>query len=81
MVRVLVIIEKGENSYGAYAPDVAGCVAVGDTREEVEQRMRETLQWHFQLMREEQLPVAEPQTIAEYMDIPLHNYGDSPRQF
>ena len=33
------IIEKGENSYGAYSPDVPGCVAVGDTREEVEQLM------------------------------------------
>ena len=32
MARILVIIEKGENSYGAYSPDVPGCVAVGDTR-------------------------------------------------
>jgi hypothetical protein len=38
MARILVIIEKGENSYGAYSPDVPGCVAVGDTREEVEQQ-------------------------------------------
>lgn len=41
MARILVIIEKGEDSYGAYSPDVPGCVAVGDTREEVEQLMKE----------------------------------------
>lgn len=47
MARILVIIEKGETSYGAYSPDVPGCVAVGDTREEVEERMREALQFHL----------------------------------
>jgi predicted RNase H-like HicB family nuclease len=41
MARILVIIEKGEHSYGAYAPDVPGCVAVGETREEVEHLMKE----------------------------------------
>ena len=43
MARLLVIIEKGENSYGTCAPDVPGCVAVGEMREEVEQLMKEAL--------------------------------------
>jgi predicted RNase H-like HicB family nuclease len=71
MARILVIIEKGETSYGAYSPDVPGCVAVGDTREEVEQLMKEALWLHLQMMREENLPLPEPQSSAEYMDIPL----------
>ena len=71
MARILVIIEKGENSYGAYSPDVPGCVAVGDTQEEVEALMREALQSHFQLMQEEHLPLPESQYVATYMDIPL----------
>lgn len=71
MARILVIIEKGENSYGAYSPDVPGCVAVGDTREEVEQRMRDALLSHLELMKEEHLPLPKPQTVAEYIDIPL----------
>ena len=71
MARILLIIEKGETSYGAYSPDVPGCVAVGDTREEVEERMREALQFHLQMMREENLSLPESQTVAEYMDIPL----------
>lgn len=71
MARILVIIEKGENSYGAYSPDVPGCVAVGDTREEVEVLMREALQFHLQMMREENLSLPESLSFAEYMDIPL----------
>lgn len=71
MARILVIIEKGENSYGAYSPDVPGCVAVGDTREEVERLMREALQEHLELLREEHLPLPESQAEAKYMDIPL----------
>jgi predicted RNase H-like HicB family nuclease len=71
MARILVIIEKGENSYGAYSPDVPGCVAVGDTREEVERLMREALQEHLELMQEEHLPLPESQAEATYMDIPL----------
>ena len=47
MARILVIIEKGENLYGAYSPDVPGCVAVADTREEVEQLMKEALREHL----------------------------------
>ncbi len=71
MARILVIIEKGEHSYGAYSPDVPGCVAVGDTREEVEQLMKEALREHLQIMREENLPLPQSRTEAEYMDIPL----------
>ena len=71
MARILVIIEKGEHSYGAYSPDVPGCVAVGDTREEVEHLMKEALQEHLQMMRAEHLPLPESQNEAEYMDIPL----------
>ena len=71
MAHILVIIEKGPTSYGAYSPDVPGCVAVGETREEVEQLMREALQSHLRLLQEEHLPLPESHTDAEYMDIPL----------
>ncbi len=57
MYRFPVIIEKGDTSYGAYCPDLPGCVAVGRTCEEVEQNMRE--------------PIPLPHNDAEYMDISL----------
>lgn len=48
MYRFLVIIEQGETSFGAYSPDLPGCVAVGKTREEVEENMRTAIEMHIQ---------------------------------
>src|SRR5438067_12902375 len=69
--RFLVIIEKGSQSYGAYSPDLPGCVAVGDTREEVEKNMREAIIMHLQGMIEDHEPIPTSQTTAEYMDISI----------
>jgi predicted RNase H-like HicB family nuclease len=71
MYRFLVIIEKGDTSYGAYCPDLPGCVAVGRTREEVEQNMREAIAMHIQGMIEENEPIPSSHNDAEYMDISL----------
>ncbi len=46
-----IIIEQGTTSYGAYAPDLPGCVAVGDTREEVLELMREAIEFHLEGLR------------------------------
>ncbi|GAC1568729.1 MAG: hypothetical protein NVS3B14_18940 [Ktedonobacteraceae bacterium] len=43
MYRYLIIIEKGDQNYGAYSPDLPGCVAVGDTIEEVQKNMQEAI--------------------------------------
>ena len=71
MYRFLVIIEKGKQGFGAYSPDLPGCVAVGDTQEEVEENMREAIVMHLQGMIEDQEPIPSPQTMVEYMDITL----------
>jgi len=47
MYRFLVIIEQGEKSYGAYSPDLPGCVAVGVTREKVEKNRHEAIEMHI----------------------------------
>ena len=60
----LVIFEKGPTSWGAYAPDLPGCVAVGDTREEVEVLFKEALEMHLEGMREDGDPIPEPTTQA-----------------
>ncbi|MBE9191618.1 type II toxin-antitoxin system HicB family antitoxin [Gloeocapsopsis crepidinum LEGE 06123] len=48
-----VVIEKGETSYGAYVPDLPGCVAVAETREEVEFLIKEAIQFHLEMLQEE----------------------------
>ncbi len=73
MYCFLVIIERDNQGYGAYAPDLPGCVAVGDTQEDVEKNMREAIIMHIQGMVEDQEAIPSPSTIAEYVDISLPN--------
>lgn len=63
-----VVIEKGETSYGAYVPDLPGCVVVGETLQEVEELIREAVQFHIEGLREEGLPVPEPSSIFEFVE-------------
>ena len=67
MCRFLIIIEQGESNYSAYSPDLPGCVATGETQEEVEQNMHEAIKLHVEGLKEDGLPVPEQQTIAEYV--------------
>ncbi len=70
MKRYVVVIEKTGNGYGAYVPDLPGCVAAGDTVEEAEQLIREAIEFHLEGMRQDGDPIPEPTTIATYIDAP-----------
>ena len=69
MYRFLVVIEKANGNYSAYSPDLPGCVATGETREEVEQKMYEAIEMHIQGLGEDHLPIPEPHATAEYFVI------------
>ncbi|OAI41038.1 hypothetical protein AYO38_04770 [bacterium SCGC AG-212-C10] len=64
-----VIIERGDTSYGAYIRDLPGCVAVGGTLDEVKQLIREAMAFHIEGMREDGLPIPEPTSTAEVMEL------------
>jgi predicted RNase H-like HicB family nuclease len=66
-----VVIEKAQDSFGAYVPDLPGCVAVGDTLDEVEQLIREAVQFHIEGLKQDGLPLPPPVTVCEYVDAPL----------
>jgi predicted RNase H-like HicB family nuclease len=68
--RFLVVVEKAQGNYSAYAPDLPGCVATGATREEVEQAMREAIQLHVEGLREDKLPIPQSESFAEYLVVP-----------
>ena len=57
-----VIIEKGANSYGAHVPDLPGCVAAAETREEVRSLILEAITLYVEALKEEGLPVPAPQS-------------------
>jgi predicted RNase H-like HicB family nuclease len=67
-MKYAVIFEKGDTSYGAYVPDLPGCVAVGESLEEVKRLIREAIAFHIEGLREEGLPIPEPTTLAEYVE-------------
>jgi len=69
MYRFLVIIEKANGNYSAFSPDLPGCVATGDTREEAERNMREAIELHVRGLKEDGLSIPESNSIAEYMTV------------
>jgi len=68
-MRYAVVIERGPKSYGAYVPDLPGCVAVARTAGEVKKLIVEAIAQHLDGMREDGLPVPEPATECEYVEV------------
>ncbi len=68
-MRYAIVIEKAENNYAAYVPDLLGCVATGKTKQEAEQQIREAIEIHLRGMREDGLPIPEPSSEVEYVEI------------
>lgn len=71
MYRFLIVIEKENGHYGAYSPDLPGCVAVGDTLEEVQRNMQGAIRMHIKGMLEDNEPIPVPQSHVEYMEISI----------
>ncbi|MFZ3138496.1 MAG: type II toxin-antitoxin system HicB family antitoxin [Thermodesulfovibrionales bacterium] len=69
MHRFLIVIEKAENNYSAYSPDLAGCIATGANIEEVKRNMHEAIDLHIKGLQEDNLPVPESHSIAEYVAV------------
>ena len=69
MHRLLIVIEEAGTNYSAYSPDLPGCVATGDTREETEKNMREAIQLHIEGLLEDGLPIPTSTSIAEYVEV------------
>jgi predicted RNase H-like HicB family nuclease len=67
--RYLVIVEKETGNFGAYLPDVPGCVATGKTRAEVLERMRKAFAMHVAGLKEDGVPLPEAVSSADYVGI------------
>ncbi len=69
MHRFLVVIEKADGNYSAYSPDLQGCAATGATREEAEKNMHDAISMHIQGLKEDNMPIPETYSFAEYMAV------------
>ena len=68
-MRYMVVIEEGENSFGAYVPDLPGCVAVGETEEEVKQLIQEAIEFHLEDLQESGAGIPKPSSKSEYIEV------------
>ena len=68
-MQYAVVIEQGQGSFGAYVPDLPGCVAVGETEAEVRGLIREAIEFHLEGMREDGEQVPSPSAHVEYVEV------------
>ena len=68
-MRYAIVIEKTENNFGAWVPDLPGCVAVGDTVEEVEEMIQSAIEMHLAGMREDGDPIPPPTVKVNYVEV------------
>ena len=69
MHRYLVVIEETKRNFSAYSPDLPGCIATGETREECEQNMHEAIQLHISGLEEDNEIIPINHSFAEYMAV------------
>ncbi|WP_019498410.1 type II toxin-antitoxin system HicB family antitoxin [Pseudanabaena sp. PCC 6802] len=68
-MKYLILIEKTETGYSAYSPDLPGCISTGSTPAEVEQNMREAIEFHLEGLRLEGLEIPTPSTVSAYIEV------------
>jgi predicted RNase H-like HicB family nuclease len=68
-MRYAVVVEEGENSFGAHVPDLPGCIAVANTREEVLELIQEAIEFHLEGLREDGQPIPPAASSVEYVDV------------
>jgi predicted RNase H-like HicB family nuclease len=68
-MRYAIVIEQAESNFSAYVPDLPGCIATGATVAEVEAQIREAIAFHLDGLREDGIPVPQPSSRVEYIDI------------
>ena len=70
-MQYMVVIEKGETSYGAFVPDLPGCVAAGETEEEALTLIREAIQFHLEDLQEQGVLVPLPAAKRALVNVAL----------
>ena len=68
-MKYAVIVEKGDNSFGAHVPDLPGCVAVAETKDEVLELIQEAIEFHLESLREDGQPIPLPSSSVEYIEV------------
>jgi len=68
-MKYMVVVEKGKSSFGAHVPDLPGCIAVGKSREEVLELIKEAIELHIESLRESGEEIPSPSSVGEYVEV------------
>jgi predicted RNase H-like HicB family nuclease len=68
-MKYAVVIESSETGFGAYVPDLPGCVAVAESIEETEDLIREAIVLHLDGFREDGLEIPPATSRANNVEI------------
>jgi predicted RNase H-like HicB family nuclease len=68
-MKYMVVVEKGKSGYGAYVPDLPGCVAASANKEELLQLIKEAVQFHIEGLVEFGQPIPEPSFVSEFVEV------------
>ena len=68
-MKYLVIIEEGEKSFGAYVPDLPGCIAAAETRGEIVKLIQEAIEFHIEALKAKNMPVPKPSSGVEFVEV------------
>lgn len=68
-MRYMVVLEQGPTSYGAYVPDLPGCVAVGESQQEALQLIQEAIAFHLEGLKEEGLLIPLPHSSSTFVEV------------
>lgn len=70
-MRYMVVIEKGPSSFGAFAPDLPGCAAVGETEQEALELIQEAIALHLEDLQQSGLPIPAPASTGTFVEVSL----------
>ena len=68
-MRYLVVVEEGSESFGAYVPDLPGCIAAGDSKDEVLTLIRQAIEFHIEGLKESGQPIPSPSSSSEVVEV------------
>jgi predicted RNase H-like HicB family nuclease len=68
-MKYAVVIEQGDTSFGAYVPDLPGCIATAETREEVVKLIHEAIEFHIEGLKEDGQPIPKASSSVEFIDV------------
>jgi predicted RNase H-like HicB family nuclease len=68
-MRYMVVVEQGLSSFGAYVPDIPGCIAVGESKQEVLRLIHEAIEFHLEGIKDEGASVPQPHSYSEFVEV------------